>query len=154
MGRIMVEISQEGGTSLAIDYAYDPSIQQHRFTGAFENITPARAVGETAANSGFGAAAIINLPLTGKAEVIFDETLKLIKATAQIHGSEGTLVNAAFWDAPCPVKSLDLDIKYNRATRKLTVSTAHMDFNGPTLNIKINGKDRQKKGTILILQPK
>ncbi|MFA5040614.1 MAG: AsmA-like C-terminal domain-containing protein [Bdellovibrionales bacterium] len=145
-GRMTIELPKARDSSLAITYEYDPSIRQHKLTSAFEKITPALVAGENPAAFGLTASSVIDLPLTGRAELIFDESLKLVKIAAQIHGDEGRLVSPDFWDSPCPVKGLDLNVKYNRVTRKLTVSDTRIDFNGPTLDIKIDGTPSSEQG--------
>lgn len=142
-GHITVEVPQaETSTSLNIHYIYDPALQQHSLTAVFSNIIPSLIAGGSA---GLEAAAL-DLPLTGKAELILDNTLTLIKVTAQIHGDGGKLSSPDNWDAPCPVKSMDVDARYNRVTRKLTVSAAHVDFDGPTLDLKIDGTPSSHEG--------
>jgi len=143
-GYITVEVPQaETTTSLNIHYIYDPALQQHSLTAIFSNIVPSLVVG---GGAGLEAAAMLDLPLTGKAELIFDNTLALIKVAAQIHGDSGKLSSPNNWDAPCPVKSMDIDARYNRVTRKLTVSAAHVDFDGPTLDLKIDGMPSTREG--------
>ncbi|MFA4994520.1 MAG: AsmA-like C-terminal domain-containing protein [Bdellovibrionales bacterium] len=146
-GQITVEVPQaETSTSLNIHYIYDPTVQQHILTLVFNNMIPSLIAGTSAGFSGLEAAVPVEVPLTGKAELIFDGSLTLIKVSAQIHGDEGKLSSPDLWDNPCPVKSLDIDAHYNRVTRKLTVSAAHIDFNGPTLDLKIDGTPSSKQG--------
>jgi hypothetical protein len=146
-GRIKADVPQmDTATSLDIHYVYDSILQQHSLTSEFSNVTPALVAGGNPASLGLGAAAIADLPLTGKLELVFDKSLTLGKVGAKIHGDKGRLVYADFWDRARPIESLDFEGEYDRAARKLAMPVARIDFGGPVLDIKIDGTPSSREG--------
>jgi hypothetical protein len=146
-GRMTVAVTQKDAeASLDVNYAYDPAREQHTLTSVFNDLTPAFVAGGHPESLGLDAAAIIDLPLTGKVALTLDKNLTILNVSAQIHGDEGHLVYADFWDHPCPIQSFDLNADYDRAAHKLAVSDTSIDFGGPTLGIKIEGVASSQKG--------
>src|SRR6202008_1454262 len=104
---------------------YDPTKETHSLSTVFSDVTPAFMAGGHPETIGLGIAAIVDLPLTGKARVTLDKNLEILNAAAEIHGGEGRLVYPEFWDKPVPVKSLVPNAGYDRNRKRLTVFDTH-----------------------------
>ncbi len=145
-GRIKIDVPQPSAdASLDVHYIYDPALRRHALTTEFSNVKPAGIAGGSLGALGLDVASAIDLPLNGKVDLTLDQALTVSRITAQIHGTEGRLIYKNFWDKPRAVKSLQLNAKYDRMMRKLSVTDMHIDFNGPTLDVKIDGKPSAKK---------
>jgi hypothetical protein len=146
-GRIKIDVPQANvDASLDVHYLYDPVLRRHSLTSVFSNVVPAGIGGGSLASMGLEQLSIIEIPLSGKVDVVLDKALTVTKIGAQVHADEGRLVSKDFWDKPCVIKSLDLNAKYDRMMRKLTVSDTRIDFGGPTLELKVTGTPSSKAG--------
>lgn len=146
-GRITVEVTQKDTvSSLDMQYAYDPAKETHSLSTVFTDVTPAFMAGGHPETLGLGIATIFDLPLTGKIRVLFDKNLAVMTAAAEVQGGEGHLVYPDFWDNPAPVKSLELNAGYDRDRKRLTVFDTHIDFQGPTLSLDVDGVPPAENG--------
>ncbi|MDD5586108.1 MAG: DUF3971 domain-containing protein [Alphaproteobacteria bacterium] len=144
-GQAQIEVDQKGHSSvLDARYAYDFGPKEHGVTIQFREVNPAllavlqpKLVALTAAD----------LPLTGKVEVTTDRDLNIVKMATQIGGGKGRLVMPSFWDKPRAVESLKVQGTYDRQTHRLDVPVADIDFGGPKLSLKLEGKEPPSGGT-------
>lgn len=140
-GYIKVEVTQKNEeASLDIRYHFDPLVQRHTFSSVFSHIIPSFLAGGKAGSLGFPIVRSFDLPLTGKISIALDKNLVLAETSLKLHGDEGRIVYDDFWDAPCPIKSVDLNVDYSRAAGTLLIENAEVNFNGPVLTLKTKGK--------------
>lgn len=146
-GRIQVLVSQKDSeASVDLRYRYNPLSQRHTLSSVFNNLSPALLAEGKPETLGFPEASAINIALTGKAEITFDQSFALDAVEAQIHGDNGALVFPNLWDKPCPIKTLDLKASFDRASRKLNVTKTRLDFGGPILEAKAEGVPSVRQG--------
>ncbi|MDE1901095.1 MAG: AsmA-like C-terminal domain-containing protein [Alphaproteobacteria bacterium] len=146
-GHIAVAVTQQDGdATLDVHYLYDAVKKQHSLSTSFNALNPAFLAGGHPETLGLGAAAIADLPLSGKIEVVFDGNLSLQAAIAQIHGDAGRLVYVPFWDKPVSVTSADFNAAYDRDARQFTISDTQANLDGVKLTLSADGVPSTQPG--------
>lgn len=139
-GRIAVDVTQkEKVSTVDIHYMYDQMKGLHRLVTRFSDITPSFFAGGRPATVGLAPVSILDLPLTGEIALSFDNELNIASGTLDVHGGEGFLNHADFWDQPRAVKSLDIKGDYDEKSKHLNIPTVSIDFGGPTLSLTVAG---------------
>jgi hypothetical protein len=139
-GRATVEVTQKDDVaSVDIEYSYDPKKEHHNLSTVFTDLTPAFVAGGHPETLGLSAASIFDLPLTGKIVITLDKDFAVQSLSALVHGDQGHLVYKDFWDDPCPVKSVDINLDFDSELHKLKISDTHIDLDGPFLSIAVDG---------------
>ncbi|MDD4617407.1 MAG: AsmA-like C-terminal domain-containing protein, partial [Alphaproteobacteria bacterium] len=140
-GRIKVDVPlSKADASVDVHYLYDPALRRHTMTAVFSNVTPAEIAGGSLGALGLGLASALDLPLNGKIDMTFDKALTVMRVAAHIYGEDGRFVYPDFWDKPRAVKSVEVNAKYDRMMRKLSVSDTRVDFGGPAIEVKVDGR--------------
>ncbi len=135
-GHALLDVTQKDQVStLQVKYSYDGSKAQHKLETQLTAITPAFFAGGHPGTLGLNGLQILDLPLTGSVETVFDSSLNLALAVADVHGDAGHINYPDFWDQPRAVKSVDIKASYDRdAPQPGTLSLA-ADFDGPALSL-------------------
>lgn len=146
-GKIAVEVTQkETVATLDVAYVYDPRTREHEFSTTVADMVPAFLAGGHPETLGLGVAAALDLPISGKISVGLDRDLKVKAASVALHGEQGRLVYAPFWDAPLTVKSIDINALFDGKKNVLSVKNTRVDLNGPKLDLVVDGEKSAAAG--------